>query len=332
MVPVVLDQDTLGAPPLTGEAGSGYNVIKWVAQELGWEIAFDDEAASKIAIRSNPAKGPGRYYRFRDDPAAHGADARRIAVESFSDMSDIDIGTDGYPDQDQYWYKSVSLDATPREWMVIGTDHHLWFFAQPTGHADRMYRVFYAGDYVSYQVNDVSPAIILSSPITSTSSTQAWGGVSHIAFSETSTLQTSDVRTLFEQALASNYLNDQIGVDAHPVTQSPNVSADRAAPGSRGQNPDPITEAINVSRIEIAEASAGKARRGQLVGILNPLADLRVGSQTDYETGDLIDGISNGRDAVKVKFIATNGSFDNESNSNHHGAVLVDIESDWDNW
>ena len=328
--PIVLRSTDIDAPVLTGEDGSGYDVIKWAAQKLGWSVEFDDQANSKLVIRSSAVAGPGRYYRFRDQAADHGGDGRHMAVESFSSMSDIDTGVDGYPATDGYWVKSAAASSAARDYIIIGTDRHLWFL--PDAEGGGRARVFFCGDYAPYAGSDVQHAALLSVPAAPTDNDAA-SGLCGIAYTSTTDNLASLSRSTIPECLAQTLDGLTIGIDADPCGPSPNISTSRALAGAVGTYPNNVTGAINTSRIELAEAAYGGDRRGQLVGVLNPMSDIRLTSQSDYDTGDTVSSIANGGgQIVDALFVGYNSYLIVDSNADRNGALLFDITTDWDNW
>ena len=317
MIPLVLTNSSPGAPALTGQDGSLYNILKWALPELGWTLEFDDSANFRAAFRTGMPAGSGYFLRIRDKGADHGwGDGRYMAVEGFSSMSDVDTGNDGFPSSDHYLFKATETDATVHPWAIIGTATFFWFLPNVNGIGHRWY---WAGDYIAFASDDATNFCIGAegSPTTSTTATV-------VAFSRLGAgadgSQVSQCAAMSRDGLA-------FGVNQGVVSPI-GSSATSGEMGSIGTYPDPFTGSVNVSRIELADSLENWARRGVLPGILNPMADLRVSSQSDFANQDIVAGLSNGRIITDLQYFALNRSFD-FNNSGWRAAAFFDVSNDW---
>lgn len=316
MIPLVFTSSSPGAPVLTGQDGSLYSILKWALSELGWTLEFDDSANFRAAFRTGMPHGSGYFLRIRDKGADHGwGDSRYMAVQGFSSMTDVNAGADGFPSSDQYFAKSRDTDATSHTWAIIGTNTFFWWLPNIGGAGHQWY---WAGDYVPFAPDDISNFCIGStaSPTSSSSATAT-------PFEEVSAFP---VQTIVECA-ATRRSGIGVGVDQSPVAaMGSNETSDSM--GSDGIYPDPFSGSVNVSRIELADKFESRARRGVLPGILNPMADLRVSQQSDFKDLDIIPGLSNGRVAADLQFVALNRSL-GTFNDSRIGSALFDVNNDW---
>lgn len=327
MTVTVLTQASAGAPSLTGEDGSLYSVLKWALVELGWTVAFDDAVNFKVAFRNNPATGTGRYLRIRDKAADHGQSADRAAIDSFLTMTDINTGTASYPNQDQYWYKSVSTDATSRDYTIVGTDRWFYFMPRPTAAATPLFRVFFFGDYLSFDETKVDTALLVSSSVTGTLTNAYWGGVCRYA-KDSVTSSTTDTNTEIDQGLSSGHTSAGNGVSCHIQSSEPIMSANTTImAGSLGDTTDPISGGVSTAPAFLVEGNS-TPRVGIIPNLLIPMNDLRIISVSNTP-GEVLAGIKGPNGVGNAMYVPCTNTYNQDTTSTRMGAVLIDLGTDW---
>lgn len=329
-VPTVLNEDTVGAPALTGEDGSLYAVLKWALPQLGWSIAFDDSANSKIAFRNSPTSGTGYYLRVNDAAANHAADARRAEVSVYDSMSDIDTGTDKTPSSgEKYFVKSHTADATARDWYVIGDDTFFYLMTYNGAFSDEEgYRAFYAGDFVSNVAADTGNFILGATDSSSTiASSVSHGFPTLVGIGEVN-------GTELTHALAKSYdgLSSSVACRFMQALPSNTATAFAGQFGSVGAYPDPVTNNILTSVIEIFETiGAARHRRGYLKGAVAPLSALTEDDAGTHGIADraVLQGIASPGGIGDALYLRCTNLFGGAGNSSNQYALLFPITVDW---
>lgn len=127
-VRVYLSSD-VGAPVLNGQVGSGINVLKSCLvtgygsrPAAGWTEEFSGTNVSVL----RPGLGNRHYFRVEDTFG----DA--IALKGYHAMTDANTGSNPFPSGTTVYYtkKSITADATAREWIVVADEKTVWFVTQ----------------------------------------------------------------------------------------------------------------------------------------------------------------------------------------------------------
>lgn len=314
-VPTVLDQSSSGAPALTGEDGSLYNVLKWALPQLGWSLAFDDATAFKAAFRNNPATGTGTYLKVSDRAADHNADARRARAEVFGSMSDIDAGTDAIYSVQRFFLKSTLLSATARNYTIIGDPLRFHLMVDAAG--ANYFRWYHAGDFKKMYLADMTNFICPLNSDTATGATTGTWGISAIAFGS-AVAGTGSLVSDYEEGMLANFAGTA-SATFRLKSYDATIVGNAAAPGSRGSVLSPSNPS---ARIIVCEDNSP---RGEIVGAMNPLRDQPHG--TTKVTGL---EINNGRSVADAIYFPTSSRF--SSTAGGLGSVYIDISSDWSEW
>ena len=329
MIPVWIDDTAVGAPDLTGQDGSLYNVLKWALPQLGWTLEHDDPANFRGAWRNSPT-GSGYLLRLTDSAVLHPADARRGMVEGLSSMTDIDTGADRFPTQTpQYFVKSHTLDSAPRKWFVLGTERLFYFGAYNGATAVNLgYRVYFAGDMSVYDPADPSPFVLGGFPdigSAGSSSVSVFGNIGH----------GGNNTTTREELFALDFSSAAPGAPARLVSSvaAEDAFGSTSAAGKRGVYPSAIGGGLNTSRIELfAFVAARWARRGVLPGALEPMHDLSQSGVHPFVELQEIPGIANGLGLTTARYISGSWAFGIFNSSGSQFSLLLDTASDWDLW
>ena len=331
MIPVVLSNDTQGAPSLSGEAGSLYNIMKWALPQLGWTIEFD-EGSTKIAFRNNSTTGTGFFFRINDSAANHAATDVRAEVSAFQSMSDIDTGTGKVPTTgERYWIKSHAENATARDWFIIGTDKFFYFLSYNGAFStEEGFRLHFVGDIKSFLPIDAGAFALSGSSSTSTNGSENTNRFSQIGAGEL-----TQSTTYGEMLIASNDLS-QVGVDAklmQSLASGETAAADKALSGF-GDFPDPLSGGINTSLVEVFDSSASAwARRGYLPGMMAALSNLRKQNAGNHGLAerDVLQGIATPDGPHDARYFYGVGAFGAFGSSTHQYAIVIVETADWDN-
>lgn len=269
---MLIRSDDSGAPALNGENGSLYDVLKWALPQLGWTIEFDN-GSDVIVFRNSGAAGTGNYLRLDDNPVNHDAvDARLANVRSFSQMTDIDSGSDEVGGADWLLPKSASATADARPWAIVGDETYFWFLVDPgTG---GFFTPYYIGDIAPDNSGDTGAFLTQATNATDPSSAStiiavgSWGGTSIDGYS----------------ALRYNYsitsVSENAVYTAENYSGGTGVVSSRA--GASGPYPEPGVGGIRVVDTTVQEQSSGVIR-GRLKGAMRPMNDI-LGQFTNFET------------------------------------------------
>lgn len=339
-VPTILRSTDAGAPTLNGTAGSLYAVFKWALPLLGWSIEYDD-GISKIAFRNDALKGSGAYFQLTDDDSHGTADARACQIKGYRSMTALDTGTDGFPASDAFLWKSQTLDATAREYLIIGDERSFWAgleyleFSNTEG-----YRTYYIGDFNSSVAGDV-PFMLSFGSVPSFSN----NGTASL-FREAQQGWDSAIRSraTIPGGLLQNY-NGQINPqNAWFWVVNPSLNTGTSEPfGAHGSYPDPISGRTLASRIFLADpdivlsdSQEHLSYRGWLRGMLNPMhfltADGEGKGHHSIQNDTVLGGINNGIENVSVLYVRGCYAMGNPNTQNFEHAYFFDIDTDWNNF
>ena len=283
MATVLLRHTDAGAPILNGTDGSLYNVLKWAAPQLGWSIAFDDEADFKLALRNDPLTGTGAYLQVTDKASLHDTDARSARVQGYLTMDGLDDGGGAWMDGAQrFWLKSLTADSAARDWVIIGDQRTIYFLPRAQqnisgANGERLF-VQIAGDFDSFKQADGGAFLITPSfvHISYTGSRRVAGlpAMAQRQFNATAGSGTDESNTSMVDCAATNASGTASGQLLHCMSTPAIVTgaADTYRVGALGPgSPDIISSGINTAPIRLVE---GNNLRGQLRGIFNPLHDV----------------------------------------------------------
>lgn len=315
MIPVLLTNQSPGAPELTGSPGALYQVIKWAAQEIGWTIAFDDPANQRIALQSSENPGNGFFYVIYDDAEVTG-DSRRAEIRGAVFMDGFDDIDTPFPalDVTSYIYKSNNTTDS-RPYLIVATTRHFYIAIQGRGINSTW--AYFFGDYAGLSDADAPKAMVVSSESTTASLVERWGGISSGANTSQSTGHW--------QAFSWDGLTSP-----HPAgANSPALTSSQEMGGETSRTyPHPFGADIITERVIVVEP--GAIIRGQFPGMLGP-NELSEDNQSDLVTGDIVEGIHNGHQLIDAVLVQTNYAFSSVISS-RWGAFLLDVTSDWDEW
>lgn len=324
-VPTVLRSTDSGAPDLTGEDGSLYDVLKWALPQLGWTLEHDDATNFRAAFRNDPTTGTGYYFRLVDKAADHNADARRARVTGYSSMSDVDTGVDPIePSGGQcFIVKSTTLDATARAYMVFGTE--TGFYLLVDSFSDRKSKLFFIGDFRSLDSSDNKNFIVCASANTSTSMTQ------NIMPWRVNDDGQSIGAWAFDHQGTSPQSTHHICV--HSVFSGDDNSM-IAFSGFDGVYPEPVTGGVMTAELWLKQDS-GNALRGRLPGILAICNNIdsavdwaSVYSPTEFQTIE-DQAMPHGVGTMSYQYIDHNWDWSYYSNQSIWG---WDLDADWGAW
>lgn len=271
----VYTSEDVGAPALTGEAGSLINVLSKILVEgygskaaAGWTKPFTgtNKAAFKMA-----AGTPSMYLRIDDTNAQ---DARIVAYVS---MTDVDTGTSPFPTSGQqagglYCRKSMTADSEARPWYCIANDKAFYIFTGQ-GHtslgaqsSSNTYVDYYIGfgKFVSRRPNDPYAVFIQAS--TDASPSGQFFPQRLVPNASSLTLQNTGLY------LAGNLSNVQsstlanvasVGFSSRPCSALANDPNN----GYLTPYPDPLTGGTELAVAMVVESVGGKVGiRGSLPG------------------------------------------------------------------
>lgn len=301
MATVLLRHADAGAPALTGEDGSLYNVLKWAAPQLGWTVAFDNESDYQVALRNDPVEGTGAYFQVKDKAADHDQDARMARVQGYLSMEGIDDGAGAWMDAtERYWMKSRHETSNAVDWIIVGDALSMYFMtrfdqAGSSGNSP-LYAILFAGDFISYKPADAGAFLIVTSSPSSLSQV-ARVGISHVAYSSFST---GEAGTHLVDAAALDYTGASSGERLDLIGRGGALSTGSRSLGTIGPSlPDPVSSAVNAAVVELWEGGAG-SRRGRLPGLLNPAHN--VSGWTQVETVSDVGTPSSNPQALAINY------------------------------
>lgn len=172
------------APAMTGQVGSlvalldaclvnGYGA----KSAAGWTKPYSDSTHTGVY---RPDAGTRFYLRVNDNGPGAGT-YKEARVVGYETMSDVNTGTNAFPTAAQmatqlFVRKSVALDATARDWIVLADSRTMYCFikSEVAVGAAGVYMCFTFGDFYSLVPSDLYNCILIAR-ITenSTSSTTA---------------------------------------------------------------------------------------------------------------------------------------------------------------
>lgn len=165
-----------GAPTLTGELGSAITFFDATLLPLGWTKEF---TGTNVAAYRNSVSdgGSGCYVRINDN-APDSNDARAFSIQVFSEMTDVDTGSNATGEV--FFRKSSTLDATARPWYMLADG--LTFYLNGTNRGDNALRyralsLCGAGDYKQDQGSGGLNFLCFGHLNGSNSANARWGGI-----------------------------------------------------------------------------------------------------------------------------------------------------------
>lgn len=305
-IPTVLSQASAGAPALTGQTGTLYDVLKWALPQLGWTVEFDDAANHRIAFRNNPL-GTGDFLRIADNPADHDGDERMANPRSYADMSDVNTGLDEVGASNWVILKSLTADGVPRPYWIIGDERSFWLFIGSGD--DEHFQWYYFGDIQPDRPGDEGAFLTTAGDELSPSTVSFVG-----PWSDNDSLAGfSQLRYDLDMALVGVGLN----LDSDFAMNSQT--------GAVGTYPEPATGGIRVADRSMQETRTGGHRRGRLRGWLDIANDV----VNVWPNGHVVENQATQRGLIDGMIM---NLFPRPSNSSLEGVALLDISSDWNDW
>lgn len=321
--------DAPGAPALTGQVGSFYNLIKTFLVSCGWSIEWDEPANYKVVLRNSLAHGgSGCYLRVLDDGSHPTRGSRLARTWIYEEMTDIDTGTGGaqHPTAASpagEIGKSITSDATPRAYALWADELTLHgnIFTHNLVNINT-----YLGEHVAFSCGDYIKAIPGDVSVYA-----AWPRYYYGDFHQSNILKLGP--ELYTIAPNTRFFvsRDKTGivtpVDAGPVC-SPNLSSTQlnvAIGGSAARGTYPagghISGAWSIPAI-IGEFN-GTTIRGMLRGIRYPLN--RVEDVHAFANWQPISALGDPRGST---YVVMRGTADAAS-APFTGAVLIDKTGPW---
>lgn len=316
-VPTLLKSTDASAPALSGEDGKLYDVLKWALPQLGWTVEFDGAGAFDIAFRNSPTEGTGHYIQIRDAAANHAGGAEVAEVKGYKSMTALNTGTDVFPTTASWMRKSNSPSATAVPWFVLGTST-CFYYGRATTKGD--YNISFCGNFSRAALIDVSNFGVFCGVDSGTS-----------AASDSCFIQKlGPVADDSADVGSPNCVSSVTGTTS-PVTLKWGAptglyeSNTAFQPGRLGAYPCPITGNIYGCRVALIE---GSGLRGQFPGLIVPLHDMRLASQSDYAAFDTVP-IYDAGTLKNALFMPTDAANDWTV---ENGAISFDTTTDWSNW
>lgn len=307
--------DDVGAPTLAGQsAGSLIAVLDACLvngygskSPAGWTKPF---AGANLAAYKQGG-GCGFYLRINDGSGTIKANA--VGYES---MSDIDTGVNAFPTAAQsapglYVTLSSAVTSAARQWVLVADEKrfYLWVGHSFTTYADiatagSLSPIFFFGDIVSYKQGDPYCCQIIGA-----ASIDA--DYEYFGMSATLGSTTTYGHYIARQANGSGgSASNSKYMDYYGANQSATIGRSTIA------YPDPVSGALNLSRIPVSNGSTTRAVRGRLPGAWAPL-NLYPGSNGDTFSGA---GDLAGREFMLL----------NCANRTNYGRVAIEISDTWD--
>lgn len=307
--------DDVGAPQLQGQSvGSLITVLDACLVNgygskapAGWSKPFS--GTNLAAYR----QGAGSRLYLRIDDGTGTVKARAVGYEA---MTGVSTGTNAFPTAVQfasglYVTLSNAVTSETRAWVVIADDKrvYLWIGYKLSGAAALSastsgQSLFFFGDIVSFKQSDAYCCQIIG------------------CRSEGTSGEVSAASSTIDYAQPGHYIArnaaQAVGAVQNSKTHDYRGSGDIAVIGSPSAlaYPDPVSGALNLSRILIGNGSATKAIRGRLPGCWAPLNAL-PGNNGDTFSGA---GELAGREFILL---------DCESNL-ARGRVAIETSNTWD--
>ncbi len=329
----VFKSTDVGAPALTGQAGSLCNVLDAVLVDgygtgpgavapAGWTREYS--ATNKRVYRGEVVAGSGYFLRV-DDTAAIG-NARHVFMRGYESMSDIDTGSNPVPTAVQaangsLWQKSTTLDATARAWVIVANDKTMYPFFDCNGLGVSLASPFGAGDLDSDVVGDQHNFFLSGNGLSAyTGST----GDPHGTMYRGEYLGSNHLTTVGGSVSPNGWVARGYDGTIGPKTINQMREDTFGSSGFFGSGsflfpyPDPASGGVRFSVAHIKEGV--QLVRGRLPGVLVPLHNMAL---TDGAVLPSLPG-AGGIEAY-VKSFRTNFI----SNSTGNGQVLFDLTTEW---
>ena len=278
------------APALTGIAGSLISVLDYCLTDATYGIGWTKQYSGTNTAAYKQPSGTNGFYLAVDDSVGQNA-----TVCGFESMSSVSAGLGRFPTLNQRaalqsgwgaaFYKSYTADTTNRAWQffsngkifyLVGYDNDLTYI-----------NILVFGDFTSFApVDAFNTVLFANSSLNATSTSCA------LVNARDAWTTTNDgwVPRSYTQLGSSTYLI--------PLGDSGRQNGSSNTFGNSGETfPSPITGALNMAPIQVAEYNVGV--RGVLPGIWHPL------HARPLKPGDTFSGV--GALAGKTFEVANNG-------------------------
>jgi hypothetical protein len=272
---------------------------------LGWGRPF---SSTNAAVYRAPS-GLQHYLQITDNGTDTNG-ARTAFGVAFETMTAFNTGTGLFPTAAQlasgsFWHKSVALDATARQWTLIGDDRTFYFVAKPDNASALIFPPCGFGEYASYKSGDAYNTFHAAGGITNTN------GVTNSGLALANTIGAVSASAVGFYT-ARSYT--QVGTSQPLYVIGPLNTG--ATLGSTGITyPNAVDSGLYVTPIPIAEALTGGPIRGRMRGMFAPL---HITPLANY---DQVSGVVG---APGITLIALS-----ISQQNTLGQVLIDITGPW---
>jgi len=313
--PIQLDQDTAGAPVLTGEEGALRLVLNWALVQLGWTIAFQDAGNQRVAYRNDTVSGSGSYLKLWDQASDHPGDARRSRFNAYSSMSDIDTGLDETGGSGCLVPKSFTADATVRDYLIVGNKEAFWFGVKSDSNTNP-YNMFYFGDMATLKAADAGRFMVSGSTNTANSTNTTVMPWNNFPVSDTNGIM--NTVTNVDGSIVDQKI---IGSGSYSPSGTLNIMSTL---GAFGTYPDPASGGISTYDPLLKEFSSN-INRGFFKGMVGSLNNI----YSNLTNGQIISGQQTPRGARDCRVVLAYSRF---SSASFAMAFLIDIESDWTAW
>lgn len=275
--------------PVTGSPGSA-SVQGTVSKAgSGWTKAF---SGTNAASYKQPVSGSNGFYLNVDDNTT----ANIARARGYETMSALATGTGLFPTDAQisggaYLFKSATLDATARAWLLYCNGPTFYFFINQASAANWTTASCLAfGDFISYKAGDVYNTVMIG------------GETTTAVGSRLMALSSSNFSTATPgHYIARSHTQTGTSVLGSKVTDSVKAQGAGAIGGNGLPYPNGPDGAIYTAPLWLAELTQGV--RGVMPGILNPLHQdpMTHGDTYAPATGDLV-----GKIFEYVHAVATN--------------------------
>lgn len=317
-VPIILSSDTAGAPSLTGEDGSLYNLLKWAMPQFGWTTEYDDSANYKIVFRNDALNGTGYYLRIVANSSIHGRNSALPDVKGYTSMSDIDTGLGEFPTSGGMIRTSVGSGSTTRPYFMIGDNKRFWLLINIDS-SSNWYRPMYIGDLKPVRSFDEHHFSIITTRTTSTSSGAIMGLPEFYGSLDPTPADSSET----VDAVAKSLDGITPSVNASPLTTGLDFGSVYGDCGT-----EPPQEGLLLAPIYLYTIESPVRLRGQLVGAVNPCHNNMDFEYADGTTFSTVDYDGRTPDFLLKHIELTYSSV----SSVERGGLLFDTTSDWDDW
>lgn len=294
-----------GAPALTGDSNTdGYAFMKYLATEFGWDIPFDN-GTDKLVIRN---KGTAHYFRVRSNSSDHGGDTRRLALDGFRSMSDVDSGTGPFGGHNGYIIKSSQTSSAERAWIAYGDDRTMTIAVD---HRDaNRWGTYYIGDIGRWFSDDIYACLLMTGNSTTTAGTARAAGFNAYG---------SDAWYKLAATYDGLTPNPNTNIANQPIQDGDSFSAFRMDRGSASL----VGSAQKLTVPMLVLDTSQNRYRGEMRGW--GLAMHNINTLTSH--GDQIQLTTN-HGLRTFEVIKTQSQF---TGTNNRGVVLIDL-GDWDDY